>query len=96
MFTACTTPDLKEGIVKSFTQLNRKLRIIIIATLTFGMGMDCPNVHKIIHCGPPSDVESYICIYRRLEEIVGMRKLLMLSCSILTNNLVREILRIVW
>ncbi len=24
------------------------------------MGIDCPNVHHIIHVGPPSDVESYI------------------------------------
>ena len=59
MFTACTTPDVKESIVKSFTQLDGKLRIII-ATVAFGMGMDCPNVRRIIHWGPPSDVESYI------------------------------------
>ena len=24
------------------------------------MGMDCPNVRRIIHWGPPSDLESYI------------------------------------
>ena len=24
------------------------------------MGIDCPNVHQIIHLGPPSDVKSYI------------------------------------
>ena len=59
MFTACTTPNIKENIVKLYTQLDTKLRIII-ATVTFGMGMDCPNVHKIIHWGPPSYAESYV------------------------------------
>ena len=24
------------------------------------MGIDCPDVHEIIHFGPPDDVESYI------------------------------------
>lgn len=24
------------------------------------MGIDCPDVHRIIHWGPPSDLESYI------------------------------------
>lgn len=57
MFTVCTTPDVKDSIVKSLTQLHGKLRIII-ATVAFGM--DCPNVRRIIHWGPPSDVESYI------------------------------------
>ena len=32
----------------------------MIATIAFGMGIDCPDVHRIIHWGPPSDVESYI------------------------------------
>lgn len=24
------------------------------------MGLDSPNIHRIIHWGPPADVESYI------------------------------------
>ena len=60
MFTACTTPDIKEGIVKSFTQLDRKLKIII-ATVTFGMGMNCQNVHKIIHCDGNKPVGCWCC-----------------------------------
>jgi len=59
MFTACTTPDVKDCIVKSFVQSNGRLRVIV-ATVAFGMGMDCPNIRKIIHWGPPSDVELYI------------------------------------
>ena len=33
---------------------------IVIATIAFGMGIDCPDVHHIIHFGPPDDVEAYI------------------------------------
>ena len=59
MFTACNTPTLKHSILKSFSDPNGTLRIVI-ATIAFGMGIDCPDVHRIIHWGPPSDVESYI------------------------------------
>jgi len=24
------------------------------------MGLDCPNIRKVIHWGPPSDIESYL------------------------------------
>lgn len=56
MFTACNTPSLKRAILKSFSIPNGTLRIVI-ATIAFGMGID---VHRIIHWGPPSDIESYI------------------------------------
>ena len=32
----------------------------MIVTVAFGMGLDCPNVRKIVHLGAPSDIESYI------------------------------------
>ena len=57
MFTACTSVDVKEDVVKSFTQPEGRLRIIV-ATVAFGMGMDCSNVRRIIHWGPPSDDRS--------------------------------------
>ena len=59
MFTACTSVDVKEDVVKSITQPEGRLRIIV-ATVAFGMGMDCSYVRRIIHWGPPSDVESYV------------------------------------
>ena len=31
---------------------------MIIATVAFGMGLDCPNVHHIIHYWFPNDVET--------------------------------------
>ena len=31
----------------------------MVATVAFGMGLDCPNVHHIIHWGASNDVEAY-------------------------------------
>ena len=59
MFSACTHPDMKDEVLKSFCNPNGILRIVV-ATIAFGMGLDCPNVSRIIHWGPPSDVGSYL------------------------------------
>ena len=58
MFMSCTDPIVKESILSRFTTKSN-LRIII-GTVAFGMGIDCPNVRKVIHYGPPSDIESYV------------------------------------
>lgn len=34
---------------------------VIIATIAFAMGLDCPDVREIIHWGPSSDVETGRC-----------------------------------
>lgn len=36
------------------------LRIIVISTLAFGMGIDCPDVRSVVHLGPPDDTDVYI------------------------------------
>ena len=59
MFTSGTHPDVKDKILNSFKHPSATLRIVV-ATIAFGMGIDCPNIHQIIHVGPPSDIESYI------------------------------------
>ena len=59
MFTAYTTNDAKESIVFEFTKPGGKLRLLI-ATIAFGIGLDCADVQKIIRWGPPSEIESYI------------------------------------
>ena len=58
MFTACTPPDIKKHILHSFCSKEGVLRVVV-ATAAFGMGINCPNVRKIIHWGPPSDLEEY-------------------------------------
>ena len=41
------------------TCLQRNPRVVV-ATVAFGMGIDCPDVRQVVHVGPPEDVESYI------------------------------------
>lgn len=59
MFTADTYPGLKPSIVDEFTKRQSVLRVVI-ATVAFGMGLNCPNIRRVIHLGPPSSIESYI------------------------------------
>ena len=33
---------------------------VVVATIAFGMGIDCPNVRRVIHWGPSTDVELYL------------------------------------
>ncbi len=40
IFSACTAKHVKDSIRESFQQLNSTLRILI-ATIAFGMGLDC-------------------------------------------------------
>ena len=60
MFTACTTATVKRTILELFCKSDSNLRIIV-ATVAFGMGLDCPNVRSvIIHWGPSGDIEQYL------------------------------------
>ena len=59
MFTACTIPAVKEEILRSFCSSTGNLRVVI-ATIAFGMGLDCPDVRRIIHWGPSEDTEQYL------------------------------------
>ena len=58
MFTSVTDPGHKSEIIRLFKE-PASLRIII-ATIAFGMGMDCPDVRHIIHIGMPADACNYI------------------------------------
>ena len=58
MFTSVTDPMHKDHILRTFAK-ESCLRIVI-ATITFGMGLDCPNVRQIVHVDLPDDIESYI------------------------------------
>lgn len=47
VFTSVTEQPQKDGIIKAFTERSQ-LRIMI-ATVAFGMGIDCPDVQHIVH-----------------------------------------------
>ena len=59
MFSKCTQSALKESIVSSFVNPKSRLRVVI-ATVAFGMGLDCPCVREIIHWGPSEDIDMYV------------------------------------
>ena len=59
MFTSCTERSVKNQILQSFTAPDSTLRVVI-ATIAFGLGIDCPNIRQIYHVGAPEDIESYV------------------------------------
>ena len=61
MFTSPTQKAVKDidDIIHSFSEHGSRLRIVI-CTVAFGMGIDCPDVSQIVHWGPSADLESYI------------------------------------
>ena len=92
MFTACTHKDVKESILANFIIPEGYLRVVI-ATVAFGMGLDCPTVRRIVHWGGSNDIEAY------LQETGGAGRDGMLSQAILysisshTNRLMDENMR---
>ena len=57
MYTSVTVNSVNKEIVKSFCTSNGNL---VICTIAFGMGFDCPNVRKVTHWGPSTDFEGYV------------------------------------
>ena len=50
---------VRENILNAFTKVDSVLRIVI-ATSSFGMGIDCPDIRRVIHWGTPQDIEEYV------------------------------------
>ena len=59
MFTSVTGESVKTNIIRNFTLPSGHCRVVI-GTIAFGLGLDSPNVRKVIHWGPSSDIESYV------------------------------------
>ena len=53
------THEMKRHIVTELTKNNLIIRLVL-ATVALGMGLNAPSVHHIIHCRPPSTLESYM------------------------------------
>ena len=56
---SCTPSANKERILLSFQLITGTIRLLI-ATIAFGMGVDCKGVNRVIHYGPAKNVEFYI------------------------------------
>ena len=59
MLHSCTPSANKEKILLSFQSVTGTIRLLV-ATIAFGMGVDCKGVHRVIHYGPAKNVETYI------------------------------------
>ena len=59
LYTRVATVSMKEKILASFMQPSGILRLVI-ATTAFGMGIDCKDIHRVIHWGTPTDIEQYV------------------------------------
>ena len=59
MYTRACRVEFKETILKSFTSCDGILRVVI-ATTAFSMGIDCPDIERIIHWGTPGTLEEYV------------------------------------
>lgn len=58
-FDACTSLARRENIIQSFTKPDGTLRLVF-ATVAFSMGLDSPNVRRIVHWSPPNDLDMYV------------------------------------
>ena len=61
MYCKSTHPNVQQTIVAAFTSPPEKSPLrVVIATVAFGLGVNCTAVRQIIHWGPPEDVENYV------------------------------------
>ena len=57
-YHASYPPYEQERIIKEVVKEKSRLRILFV-TVAFGMGMDCPDIRRVIHIGVPMTVEEY-------------------------------------
>lgn len=49
-------PNLRFSLANDLSMKNGKIKLLF-ATEAYGMGTDAPDIHQIIHIGPPSSLE---------------------------------------
>ena len=59
IYTSASTVSMREQLLTSFSDSGHPLRLLI-ATTAFGMGVDCRDIRRIIHWGPPREIEDYV------------------------------------
>ena len=57
-YTGCTQESVRNDILKQFSK--QSCLRILIATIAFGLGVDCPDIRRVIHFGVPEDIETYV------------------------------------
>lgn len=59
IFTSVSTTEMREAVLKEFCKINSTMRLLV-ATTAFGMGVDCPDIAKIINWGCPNTLEELV------------------------------------
>ena len=57
-YTGSTDQHVRDVILKQFSTPSC-LRVTI-ATVAFGLGVNCPDIRRIMHFGIPEDIETYV------------------------------------
>lgn len=61
MYCKSTHPSVQQAIVAAFTsKLEESPLTVVIATVAFGLGVNCKSVRVVIHWGAPEDVNKYV------------------------------------
>ena len=58
MYHGSTSTKVKLRVEEEFTKTDSKIRIVI-CTVSFGLGIDIPDIFAVIHWGVPRSLESY-------------------------------------
>lgn len=59
MLHSCTPDSNKEAVLNTFQDADSTVRVLV-ATIPFGMGVDCKGVYRTIHFGPSKNIEACI------------------------------------
>ena len=83
LFTAAPKPEMRELVLKEFCKADTSLRLMV-ASSAFGLGVDCPDISRIIHWGAPNTLEDLV------QESGRAGRDGRLSQAILYHKIVRE------
>lgn len=78
----------RDHILESTGKPNGSVRVLI-ATITYGMGIDCKNVKTVLHYGPSYNLETYLqesgsagrSNHQMCKSVVLYSSLMMKHCS---------------
>ena len=57
-YTGCTQESVRNIILKQY--FTASCLRVLIATIAFGLGVNCPDIRRVIHFGVPEDIETYV------------------------------------
>ena len=59
IFTSVSTTSMREMLLEEYCKTDTNLRLLI-ATNAFGLGVDCPDIERVINWGSPSTLEELV------------------------------------